>query len=286
MRIAQMACESRSAAALSTPLRAPAAAFDAIADSFDSRFGSWLSVAAQRRAVRTALLRALPARGSILEIGGGTGEDAAFLAAHGLRVHLTDPSPNMVSIASRKLAPLQCRADVAAAEDLEAFAADHFALGGSLFDGAYSNFAALNCVTDLRSVAKGLGKLLKPGAPAMLVVFGVLCPGEILTEALRGRTGNALRRLKSGAVPAKLSGRVFKVVYHRRSELETAFAPWFECESRLGIGITVPPSAAEPWISEHYRLLDWAERIDNLISRPLAMLGDHVLYRFRRSTAN
>ncbi|HEV7586764.1 MAG TPA: hypothetical protein VGO40_01445, partial [Longimicrobium sp.] len=66
-----------------------AAAFDAVAPAFDERFGAWLSVAAQRRAVRRELLRAFPAGASVLELGGGTGEDAAWLADQGRRVLLT-----------------------------------------------------------------------------------------------------------------------------------------------------------------------------------------------------
>ena len=61
-------------------LRPAAIAFDAVAPIFDSRFGAWQSVSAQRRAVRAALLHAFPPGGYILELGGGTGEDAAFLA--------------------------------------------------------------------------------------------------------------------------------------------------------------------------------------------------------------
>ena len=38
-------------------LRPSAIAFDAVAPTFDSRFGAWQSVAAQRRAVRAELLR-------------------------------------------------------------------------------------------------------------------------------------------------------------------------------------------------------------------------------------
>jgi hypothetical protein len=34
-----------------------------------------------------------------------------------------------------------------------------------------------------------------------------------------------------------------------------AFTLWFVLEKRLGIGVTVPPSAAEPWISQQPHLL-------------------------------
>ncbi len=267
-------------------LRPAALAFDAIAPAFDARFGSWRSVAAQRRAVRSALLQAFPERGNILEVGGGTGEDARFLADRGFNMFLTDPSPAMVAQANAKLVSLGGRAEVAAGEDMEDFAARYLAAGGARFDGAFSNFAPLNCVEDLGPVARGLATLLKPGAPALLVIFGTFCPGEIVVETLRGRPHLALRRFKRGSAPAKLAKRDFHVVYHRRAAMERAFAPWFSLEKRLGIGVAVPPSAAEPWISQQPRLLAAMEAADRVLARPLAMFGDHVLYQFRRTSAS
>jgi SAM-dependent methyltransferase len=265
------------------PMRPAVAAFDAIAPVFDQRFGAWLSVAAQRCAVRAALLREFPKGGHILELGGGTGEDAAFLAEGGYDVLLTDPSPTMVALAKAKLSPLGAQAEIATGEELEDFATRHLSTGGELFDGAFSNFAPLNCVVDLGPVARGLAQLLKPGATAMLVLFGTFCPGEMLTEVLHRRPKQALRRCKRGPLPARLAKREFPIVYHRRLALKRAFASWFVLEKRIGIGVTVPPSAAEPWISHQPRLLSAMQTLDRMLSRPLALLGDHVLYQFRRT---
>jgi SAM-dependent methyltransferase len=265
-------------------MRPAVAAFDAIAPIFDRSFGAWQSVAAQRRAVRQALLREFPKYGHILELGGGTGEDAAFLANAGYRVLLTDPSPTMVALAKDKLSPFGSRTAVATGEELEDFAAQYLSTGRSLFDGAFSNFAPLNCVLDLGPVARGLAQLLKPGAPAMLVLYGTFCPGEMLTEVLHKRPDQALRRCQRGPLPARLAKRDFLIVFHRRAELKRAFAPWFVLEKQLGIGVTVPPCAAEPWISHQQRLLGVMETFDRVISRPLALFGDHVLYQFRRTT--
>jgi ubiquinone/menaquinone biosynthesis C-methylase UbiE len=262
----------------------PAArAFDSIAPEFDRRFGAWQSVAAQRRAVRAELVSTFPSGGRILELGGGTGEDAAFLTAKGFRVLLTDPSPTMVSLARAKLAPLQSAAEVAAAEEMEQFAERHLSGGGELFDGAFSNFAPLNCVADLTPAVQGLARLLKPGAAAMLVLFGTSCPGEMITEIVRGRPRSAFRRLRREKARARLSGREFSVTYYRRRQLRRSFAPWFVLEQRVGIGITVPPSAAEPWISQHPRLLAAMENADKVLRHPFGFLGDHVLYKFRRT---
>jgi hypothetical protein len=79
-----------------------------------------------------------------------------------------------------------------------------------------------------------------------------------------------------------LANRNFEVFYHRASDLRRAFEPWFELEQQIGIGVAVPPSAAEPWISRHPRLLVHMEAFDRVMARSLASFGDHVLYQFRR----
>jgi len=254
-------------------------AFDAIADSFDVRFGTWLSVAAQRRAVRSALAAAFPVGSRLLEIGGGTGLDAAWLRARKRSVLLTDASPAMVNEASRKLG----------AAAVEVLAAEHLGrLGGrnERFDGAFSNFAALNCVDDLRTVARSLAELVQPGGRVLVVLFGTFCPGEMIVETCRGRPRNILRRLKQGRVSATLGGHSFTIRYHRRHHLRRAMAPWFRLTDAAGIGIFVPPSAAEPWISAHPRLLSALEALDRRAARRLAFLGDHVLYTFERNEAS
>lgn len=251
------------------------AAFDAIAASFDAAFDPWLSVAAQRAAVRAELLAAFAPGARLLEIGGGTGTDAAWLQQRERHVFLTDASPAMVAEAKRKIGT---EAEAIAAEQLAELAGR-----GRRFDGAYSNFAALNCVADLAPVGRALAELVRPGGTVVLVLFGTCCPGEIVTEALRGRPRNCLRRFRSGPVAASLRGRRFDVRYHRRAEIERAMAPGFRLVGRKAIGLLVPPSAAEPWISRHPRLLAGLAAADRRFARALAAFGDHVLYRFERA---
>src|SRR5438105_3329317 len=129
-------------------MRPAALAFEAVAPNFDDRFAAWQSVAAQRRAVRRVLLDVFPPDGRIFELGGGTGEDAAWLAERNFKLLLTDASPGMVKCAETKLSPLGSRAEIASAEELESFAECH-----ATFDGAFSNFAPLNCVRDLSPAA-------------------------------------------------------------------------------------------------------------------------------------
>ena len=260
----------------SAGLPLPARAFDTIAETFDARFGSWASVAAQRRAVREELTKAFPPAASVIEVGGGTGEDALWLAERGRRVLMTDISPRMVQQARAKFAGhAALRAQVVGAEGLNQLSSERF-------DGAFSNFAALNCVEDFAPVARGLAGLVRPGGSAILVLFGRCCPGEWLVEFLLDRPGAMFRRFRRTPVPARLGGNAFPVRYFDTAEVVSAMAPWFEFSGRRGIGVFVPPSAAEPWITGHPRLLAVLETLDRVLSGPLAPFGDHVLHRFVR----
>lgn len=263
------------------------AAFDAVAGSFHERFGGWLSVAAQRRAVRRHLLEAFPVGARILELAGGTGDDALFLAARGRHVLLTDGAPDMVRIAGARAAAAGLAQALAVQplvlESIEAFAAAHTSAS---FDGAFSNFAGLNCVAELRPAARALARLLPPGAPAILVLFGPLPPGELIVQTLRGSPRAAFRRLRRHDVPARLGGRAFRVHYPTPRQVVRAFAPWFTLRAMRGIGIAVPPSAAEPFISRFPRIVRALEAVDRVIAAPLAPLGDHVLFHFTRVPAS
>jgi hypothetical protein len=127
-----------------------------------------------------------------------------------------------------------------------------------------------------------LSRLVRPGGRVLLVVFGVCAPGEWVTQIARRDVRAVFRRSARGDAQARLGGRPFVVRYHRTRDLVESFAPDFRLVGRRGIGVFVPPSAAEPWITSHPRLLAALERIDRIASRPLAMLGDHVLYEFQR----
>jgi len=261
-------------------------AFDAIAPVFDERYGRWASVAAQRRAVRRELLRLFPPDALLLELGGGTGEDALFLARLGRRVVVTDGAPTMARRTAEKARGAGCRDRVVAEqvtlEEFDRFARTRAAHGEPLFDGAYSNFAALNCVCDLSPVARGLAELLAPGAHAVLVMFGPFALAEVLIELARGRPGNAFRRLATGAVQARIGGHEFAVWYPGPRAVAGQFAPYFRLVRARGIGLFVPPSGAEPVISRFPRLLALLEWADRLFAGPLARLSDHMLLDFER----
>jgi len=261
-------------------------AFDSIAQSFDNRFGRLLSVAAQRRAVRKELLRCFPVGSKLLELGGGTGEDAIFLGQRGRTVLLTDGSERMVSVASDKVLACGCAdaVDVRSLriEDLGDLLNDR--TSGVPFDGVYSNFASLNCIEDLVPVGRALAALLRPGALTLLVLFGPFSIGEIVVQLSRGNFTDAFRRQRAnGPVDARLNGHRFHVWYPGPRSIARSFQPYFRLRAKRGIGVFVPPSAAEPGISRFPRIVNAMEALDRLVGKPLAVVGDHILLTFMRT---
>jgi len=262
-------------------------AFDRTAPAFDARFGSWLSVAAQRRAFRRHLDRCFKPGDTVLDLGGGTGEDALYLARRGVRVCLTDGSPQMLARAGEKVRDAGLESWVHTRwlllERIGEFVEEWTARGLPRFAGAYSNFAALNCIPDPALVARELARLLAPGAPVVLAIFGPCSAGEMLLALARGDWRTAFRRFRHGPVEARLSGAEFAVWYHRPWTLARRWRPYFRLEAVRGLGVFIPPSAAEPGISRWPKVVAALERLDRLAERPLALLGDHVLLRFRRT---
>ena len=77
----------------STALPNPAGrAFDALAERYDGMFTNSLIGRAQRDAVWSMAIRTFKCGDRILELNCGTGEDALFLAHHGITVLACDAS--------------------------------------------------------------------------------------------------------------------------------------------------------------------------------------------------
>jgi ubiquinone/menaquinone biosynthesis C-methylase UbiE len=269
-----------------TQQRIALAPFDAVAARYDETFTSSKIGQAQRASVWSELAKAFQPGDRTLEIGCGTGIDACFLAKRGVRVLACDSSPQMIAVATRRIQesglhqlvqPLLLRAEhIAALHEHE------------LFDGAFSNFGVLNCVDDVRPVARDLAALLKPGASALLCWMGPYCAWEIIWYLAHGRREKALRRLSREGVTARIADGAFvHVHYPTVGALAHALAPEFRVESVKGIGVAVPPSYLEPWAQRHPSLLQFCKRADSLMGRcpGIRVLGDHVLVRLRRQVA-
>jgi SAM-dependent methyltransferase len=169
----------------------------------------------------------------VLDLGCGTGDDALYLMARGIAVLGIDASAKMVETA--RLRGVTARH--LAIEDIAT-------LDGP-FNGAMSDFGALNCVADLAEVARQLAARLPAQAPFVVCVMGRFCALESVRYLSKGDLKRATRRWSGTA-----KWRGMAVYYRSARQIRQTLAPWFALERRASIG--------------H---------------------GDHQLYVFRRSAA-
>lgn len=208
-------------------------------------------------------------RGSILDVGCGTGEDALWLAAQGYAVHGIDPSSAMISEANAKAArsgssaTFECRS-------LEAF-------GGTAqrFDTVVSNFGALNCVP-LATWTEIVPRLLTPSGRGFVVLMG----RKPLPENLRAGKGSKARGLQTGVRLGE--GRV-TVDYESTSAIVDALSAHAHMERVEALGCLVPGPGYAGFGRRHpisMGLLAMGESL--LRGAPFFRgRGDHTLFEFR-----
>ena len=147
----------------------------------------------------------------VLDLGCGTGDDAAHLMPQGVEVLGIDSAPGMVEIARTR----GVDAKTQAIEEL-----------GSLedrFDGAISNFGALNCVADLEQVSETLARLVRPHGKLALCVMSRFCWRTDWRHLRQRWLGQA-------------RWRGMDVYYRSAQSIARDFAPHFSHQRRVSIG--------------------------------------------------
>ncbi len=155
-----------------------------------------------------------------------------------------------------------------------------------VFDGAFSNFGAFNCVRDLRSAASDLGRLISPGGTLVLCFMGCFCLWETAWYLIQGKPAKAFRRFRgSQGIETSLGSKDrFSLYYPSLAGLTAAFRDEFRLVSLRGIGVLTPPSFMEPWAKRNRRLVNKLARLDTRLGRwpVLRGTGDHRLAIFVR----
>jgi SAM-dependent methyltransferase len=248
-------------------------AFDAAAPHYDRTWGTNPVGLLFRHAVQERLA-ALFAKGtSVLDLGCGTGEDALFLAARGVRVTGIDASPRMIDTARMKAAARGLRETIrfeqGDVEEMDGFVPE--------WHGAYSNFGALNCV-DLARVGRRLAELLMPGAPVLFTFMGRWPLPATLERALTGR--GQVRRDGDVAV----AGTPVSVRYPTVEAIRRGLGQVFAWRRTSGLGVVLPDPGHRRFAVQHPQalaVLAVAERL--MASTPgLRALGDHVVLEGHR----
>lgn len=260
--------------------------FDHIADSYDATFSDSLLGRAQRAVVWRELEKTFSRGDRVLEIGCGTGMDACFLAERGVFVLACDSSPRMLQAATQRVRSTKNQERVQpyllAAENIDRLQPRES------FDGAFSNFGALNCVEDLDRLAQELAVLIRPGGTLLFCLMGPWCLWEMVWYACQGKLRKAFRRSHHGAIDARIADNAtVRVRYPSVHSLANSFSPAFKLRGITGVGVAVPPSYINRFAERFPRWLDLAIRADSFLghfpgSRALA---DHLLLKFERVPA-
>lgn len=247
-------------------------AFDPLAETYDddfthSQIGQYL-----RGRIHTRLLSHFSAGDHVLELGCGTGEDALFLAEHGIHITATDASDAMLDVARAKtqhnplvdIQPL----NLASLPDADF---------NTQFDGIISNFGALNCLTDWRTLAEWLSTRIRHGGTIGLGIMSPFCVWETLWHGAHLDFKTAFRRWRKNTTFGDITVR-----YPTIKRITQDFAPHFRRTHIEGIGIFLPPSDVYGVIEKRPRLLNTLTHLENRFGKhaKLALLADHYWVEF------
>lgn len=224
--------------------------------------------------MRTRLARLLTPSSRLLELGGGTGTDAAWLAAQGYDILTTDASPAMLAETHQKLATYK-NAQVAQL-DLNTLPTDAFC---DPVEVVFSNFGVLNCVASLPALSSWLADRMPPDSFALFVIMGRYCVWETLWHGLHGDLATAQRRRH----PAFYDG--IEIFYPTVAEVRDAFEPHFHMQHIEPLGLFLPPSDVYGALEKRPRWLRILTTLDDSMGRRsiFANYADHFMIELRRA---
>ena len=203
------------------------AAFDRIASRYDELWTCSPVGRLQRESVWERLDKLFNDGDTLLDLGCGTGEDAAHFMRHGMSVRAIDASSEMVHIARSR------------GVDASVLEIEQLSQVQGCFDGVISNFGAFNCVANLRAIRPALARLIRPGGHLAVCMLGRFCLWETAWYLLQRETRKAYRRWRVEQFSGSLE---IPVRFPSVRNLARTFHPEFKLRDWRGIGVFVPPS--------------------------------------------
>jgi ubiquinone/menaquinone biosynthesis C-methylase UbiE len=257
--------------------KAAAKAFSKQAPQFDLLYNDNTIVQYKRKRVREHVKQFLPPHSTILELNAGTGEDAVYFARQGHTVHATDISAGMQDVLIKKVKENQL--EKAVTSELCSFTELEDLQQQGPYDFIFSNFAGLNCTSELQKVLASFSHLLKPGGFVTLVLLPRFCLWEFLL-LFKGKFKTAFRRLSgTKGTKAKIDGELFRCWYYNPSFIRKYLKESFRVVGLEGLCTLVPPSYIEHFAEDHSRLYRLLKKNENKWKSkwPWKVVGDYYI---------
>jgi ubiquinone/menaquinone biosynthesis C-methylase UbiE len=251
---------------------------------FDGLYGANAIINYKRKRVRDNVLKYLKPGSSILELNSGTGEDAIFFAGEGHTVHATDISQGMQQQLMLKVQIHQLGTMVS--NELCSYTDLNHLKNKGPYDLVFSNFAGLNCTSELDKVLTSLAPLLNPGGLVTLVVLPKFCLWEALLM-FKGKFRTAFRRFfSSNGATAHIDGNYFKCWYYNPSYITKRLKYQFDALGIEGLCTIVPPSYLEGFAEKHpsayTKLKRWEDKLKT--HWPWRVMGDYYIISLKKKS--
>ena len=228
-----------------------------------------------RRQIHNHCLQFFKKGDDILELNCGTGIDAVFFAKHGIKVHATDISENMLNELEKKIYSENL-------SSLITFSKCSFAELNTLpekkYNHIFSDFGGLNCADNLKAIFKQFDNLLHPRGTVTLVMMPPVCPWEILT-VLKGNFKLAFRRFNKNGTESHIEGVYFKTYYYSPKQVIKSFSEKYKMVSLKGICSLSPSPYKEKFPKKFPKLYKMLVRADEKLGGffPFKRWADHFI---------
>jgi len=263
------------------------ASFDLSAPVYDLTFSETLTGQAMRQSVWTLLERHVlttTEKKLILELNGGTGIDAQWLAAKkNYCVICTDASAAMLEIARHRNSNV---ATLVETHLWDLSIRNLSFLGNRKPDLVFSNFGGLNCLgpDQLNNLSKALAANIAPNALLVAVVMPRYCWMETLYFLLKGRWAEAFRRRKTGPLPVPVHCSLVPTWYYSPPQFYSYFRSDFAQVATYPVGIGLPPSYLDPFFMKHPSIFALARKVEASLGSIsfLSAIADHFFIILRK----